>query len=372
MQKKWKKRLASVAPCLVGGLIGVPVGLFITHFSDSVVISPMGIALLFLGVIAAIYLQMILHEGGHLIGGLLSGYRFVSFRIGSLTLVRRNGTYSFARFSIPGTGGQCLMAPPEGKDAPVMLYNLAGGLSNIVFSLLAVPFIFFAPFPWAPLAFIFAAFGIIFSIMNLVPLNMGGISNDGHNARSLSHDPVSRRAFLTQMWVVGRQADGQRLREMPEEWFILSEDVPLSNPLLGSVAYFHACLLVDRGDYAKAKADLFALTNGKNQLLGLHRNECILEYISCALMTGKDPVTLRPMLSPELKKYARLTEKSLITRHRQNYIWALLTESDEASADISRKKFDSVSRRYPFPVEVTAEREMMDTALSLYRTNAIH
>ena len=32
---------------------------------------------------AAFYLQTILHEGGHLVCGLLTGYRFVSFRIGS-------------------------------------------------------------------------------------------------------------------------------------------------------------------------------------------------------------------------------------------------------------------------------------------------
>ena len=33
--------------------------------------------------LAAFYLQLILHEGGHLVCGLLTGYRFVSFRIGS-------------------------------------------------------------------------------------------------------------------------------------------------------------------------------------------------------------------------------------------------------------------------------------------------
>ena len=35
----------------------------------------------------AILLHVIIHEAGHLVFGLLSGYRFVSFRIFSLTLV---------------------------------------------------------------------------------------------------------------------------------------------------------------------------------------------------------------------------------------------------------------------------------------------
>ena len=39
----------------------------------------------------AVSLQVILHEAGHLICGLVSGYRFVSFRIFSLTWIRQGG-----------------------------------------------------------------------------------------------------------------------------------------------------------------------------------------------------------------------------------------------------------------------------------------
>ena len=37
----------------------------------------------------AFILQIVLHEGGHLLFGLLSGYRFVSFRIFNWTLIRQ-------------------------------------------------------------------------------------------------------------------------------------------------------------------------------------------------------------------------------------------------------------------------------------------
>lgn len=46
---------------------------------------------------AAFYLQTILHEGGHLVCGLLTGYRFVSFRIGSWMVQRENGRLRFHR-----------------------------------------------------------------------------------------------------------------------------------------------------------------------------------------------------------------------------------------------------------------------------------
>ena len=39
----------------------------------------------------AVSLQVVLHEAGHLVCGLASGYRFVSFRIFSFTWIRQGG-----------------------------------------------------------------------------------------------------------------------------------------------------------------------------------------------------------------------------------------------------------------------------------------
>ena len=61
--------------------------------------------------LVAFILQIVLHEGGHLLFGLLSGYRFVSFRIFNWTLIRQEGKFRLKRFGIAGTGGQCLMLP---------------------------------------------------------------------------------------------------------------------------------------------------------------------------------------------------------------------------------------------------------------------
>ena len=92
------------------------------------------------GLCVSFALQTILHETGHLIGGLLTGYKFCSFRIGNFQLQRENGALRFRRLKLAGTGGQCLMTPPEPVDGniPVMLYNLAGPLMNLLTALLAL------------------------------------------------------------------------------------------------------------------------------------------------------------------------------------------------------------------------------------------
>ena len=80
------------------------------------------------------YLQLIIHELGHLIFGLLSGYKFSSFRIGNIILLKHRKKLKFKKLKIAGTAGQCLMSPPEIKDGkvPVFLYNLGGALLNLI------------------------------------------------------------------------------------------------------------------------------------------------------------------------------------------------------------------------------------------------
>lgn len=92
-------------------------------------------------------IQVVIHEAGHLICGLLSGYTFSSFRIGSFMLLKENGRLVTKRLKIPGTGGQCLMAPPEMVNGkfPVVLYNLGGSLFNLIVTLLFVPVLIAAP-----------------------------------------------------------------------------------------------------------------------------------------------------------------------------------------------------------------------------------
>ena len=61
--------------------------------------------------VVAFFMQIIIHEAGHLVCGLLTGFRMVSFRIANIILVRHDQGWQLGRFSIAGTGGQCLMEP---------------------------------------------------------------------------------------------------------------------------------------------------------------------------------------------------------------------------------------------------------------------
>lgn len=71
----------------------------------------------------AFVLQIILHELGHLLFGLLSGYRFAAFRFGP-RLMAECGLFC-----------RCVMAPPETDEEgyyPVTLYSLGGIILNLL------------------------------------------------------------------------------------------------------------------------------------------------------------------------------------------------------------------------------------------------
>ena len=88
----------------------------------------------FLSLFIAFFLNIFLHEAGHLVFGLLTGYRFVSFRVFNVTFSKdKHEQWTRRKFSIPGTAGQCLMAPPTDMPAgrvPYFWYNAGGGDSK--------------------------------------------------------------------------------------------------------------------------------------------------------------------------------------------------------------------------------------------------
>ena len=149
-----KQILKLIGSLLLGGCIGfIGVTIILVLFTDISfnqfmeklqkveALEMIGVMILsFVTFILTCLLQILLHEGGHLIGGLLSGYHFVSFRILNWTIIKEEGKVRIKHFSIAGTGGQCLLTPPEKpmKEIPVILYNLGGVIMNLLTATLSL------------------------------------------------------------------------------------------------------------------------------------------------------------------------------------------------------------------------------------------
>ncbi|MDR3090866.1 MAG: M50 family metallopeptidase [Clostridiales bacterium] len=215
----------------------------------------MRFAQIYLFTYAQFVISIIIHEAGHLLFGLLTGYSFVSFRVFSYIWMRDGGRIVFKRRKGPFVG-QCLMAPPKGEKFPFVLYNAGGGLMNFIFAAG-----FFAAFAacakGSPGSRLFNAgvyINLFMGIMNLLPFRMGGMTNDGLNIRYALESPAAARGMYIMLQANYECVNGKRPRDYAEGDFALPPDANLSNHLVAYTVLLEADRLWDLGRAAESVA----------------------------------------------------------------------------------------------------------------------
>ena len=314
--------------------------------------------------IVCLNIVLALHEAGHLIFGLLSGYSFSSYRIGGFMWVKQEGKIRFRRYSLVGTGGQCLMIPPEKADGsfPVILYNLGGVIVNFVSGLVFV-LLFLLAYS-VPLLSQFlllsAVMSFVMAVSNGIPAEVGGVANDGANTLELIGNAEAMRAFKIQLLISKELASGRRLRDMPSEWFDVSFDTPIDNRLCSAIAVFACNRLVDEERYSEADAAITKLLAGESNILELYQKLLTCDSIYAKLVT--DPASdISHLYTKELQKFIRSAE-NMPSVLRTEYAIAVLLEKDAKKAEKIEKMFEKYTKKYPYPQEIEAEREMIEHA----------
>jgi len=311
----------------------------------------------------AMFVQIVVHEAGHLVFGLATGYQFSSFRIGSLMFIKVNDKIKLRKFSLAGTGGQCLMSPPDLVDGqiPVVLYNLGGCIMNVIFAIVFGVVAYFTQ--ENEVLFIFAAsmvvMGIAYAFANGIPMQVGPVSNDGHNALSLGKNPTAMRAFWLQLKINEQVAKGKRLKELPASWFAVPADEDMDNGLVAAFAVFHANWLMDQLRLEEASAYMEQLLRKKTGIIGLHRSLLINDRIYCELVVRQNVEEATRLHDKEHLKFVKQMKKhpSII---RSEYAYALLAEKDEGKAEKLLAQFEKVAKTYPHPQDIESERELIE------------
>ncbi len=350
----------------VGGVCGFSIGRLIMTLERADTAPAellLSFGLLLLGLYAAIFVQILLHEAGHMLAGWFSGYTFSSFRVGSLMCVRQSGKLRFRRLSLAGTGGQCLMNPPEYKDGriPVILYNLGGALMNV----LTVP-VFWSlsrlaadsPF-LAMILEMFALVGLGFALVNGIPLRLASVDNDGRNIITLRKDPKGIQAFWLQMRVNALMVEGFRQKDLPADWFTMPDDADLNNGMVAARAVLSVGRMIDNHDFVQAEHAIRSLLEKRSAMAGIHRQLLIGESIFLELLGQGRPDAIAALRTKEFEKFMKAM-RTYPTLLRLRYGLALLVEQDAAKAATIRGQIDKVLAAYPYPGEADAERELLD------------
>lgn len=347
---------------LAGIVCGGVAGVLLARVEDQGLEFWQGMVAMILAIYGAMLIQIIVHEAGHLVFGLISGYEFSSFRIGNMMFLKEDGKIRVRKFSIAGTAGQCLMSPPDLVDGkmPVVLYNLGGCIFNLIVSVI------FGVLACVkgenPIVFIiyvaFAVIGVAFALTNGIPLMVGPISNDGHNAMSLGKNPKAMQAFWLQLKVNNEQAKGKRLKEMPESWFPVPADEDLGNGLIVALGVFRVSWLMDQLRLEEAVEYMEELLNKGTGIIGLHRSLLTNERIFCELVAKANVSEAMNLHNEEHEKFVK-SMKNTPSVIRTEYAYALLAEKDEKKAEELLAQFEKVAKTYPYPREIEGERELL-------------
>lgn len=363
---QWQQYIAVVFFMLIGAMCGV---LMVQYVDKNAQADASGgeelfsLACLFVGMYVAIFVQLIVHEAGHLVFGLLSGYKFSSFRIFSFMWVKECEKIRLRRLSIAGTGGQCLMSPPDMKDGkiPLVLYNLGGSLMNIVAS--AVFFVLYIAtknIPFLSVMLLMCAIvGIVIAIMNGVPMRMGTVDNDGYNAFSLTRNSEAMRSFWIQMKVNEQLAKGVRLKDMPDEWFAVPSDEAMKNSMVVVMGVFACNRLMDQQDFQAADKLMEHIMSIESGMVGLHRSLMVCDRMYIEMISENRKEIIDKMLTKEQKQFMKQMKKfpSVL---RTEYVLALLHDKDIIKAEKCKVLFEKCAKTYPYPNDIQSERELME------------
>lgn len=321
-----------------------------------------------LAVFATLYLianlvQVIFHEGGHLVFGLLTGYKFSSFRILNIMLVKTDNGIKLKRYSIPGTRGQCLMLPPDLKDGemPYILYNMGGFLMNIIVSVIGLIIFRFTPYVviLSEFLLLFCLIGFFMAFSNAAPFMSSLLSNDGQNLISLSESPEAMRSFWISLKMAVLLVDGMSIKDMPEEWFVLPLDEAMKNKIVADIGGLACDKLIAEHRFKEADELAYRMLNNGSNLTPRAMAMFVNERMYIAAVTDGRASVVDSMKPDGLTRaFKEIQNDCSVLRSR--YAYAVLCKRDEKTAAQIRKKFNAVIAKYPYEGIAQTEKGLID------------
>ncbi|MGB4661316.1 MAG: hypothetical protein WBI07_19240 [Mobilitalea sp.] len=230
-----------------------------TKYNKDGEIGRMILYLLFMIMIVVAYqIVLVVHEGGHAVFGILTGYKIIIFRIENIAFIQEEGRVHLKFYQSYGSAGQCVLCPPiveTGEDVPFALHTLGGIIGNIILSIISVV-LFLCSSNTNYIVELFLALlffiSLLSALMNGIPYNGVAISNDGYNFKLLRNSAQTRKSLYYQLQIISKLCKGMTYKELPEEIVIVPKPSDQTNPILAwhqMISYYR---YLDNGRWADA------------------------------------------------------------------------------------------------------------------------
>lgn len=364
MGKKLKKGFVLLLPYAIWGVVGFYLGKLISQVIDGNITIRKALLYVMIFIIAFIisgFIHVIIHELGHLVMGLLSGYTVVFFRVGNRVIVRDKDKFKIKKFSLPGTGGQCLMSPPEYNNGNYYftIYLLGGVIANLVLSLVAISILHFAEVYFEVMLMAFIVAGINLTIINRIPQNLNGVDSDIKTLIELRRSPIGRQAFWLQLYIMRLQVEGKGISDIPLEYMKISPELNYDSAIECSMYYLNCMYYFELRDFDTYKKLVNKVLEINNNMLPLHKNELICELIFLEIINSCNKDVIDNLFTSDIKEYIARTSEFL-SRIRLKYGYELLMQRNDEVAELILKKFEKVSKTWPFQNDIKSELSLIE------------
>ena len=350
-------------PYLLGVVLGLSALFLQPYIYPSEEFLSFFISFLIIFLFSAVFyiLHIVIHEIGHLIFGLIAGYQFVSIRFFSLMLKKEENKLKFSKFSVPGTGGQCLMEPNNLKDTlnSAILYNAGGALMNIIASIVALVIalslkeksLIFA------LLFLFSVIGILTSAMNIIPLKLSGIVNDGYNIKLLKEDNNSLLAFNSVLMMNAKINQGLYYDDIKDEYLFYNENYNYSNPLLTAHAAFYINSLCEDKNFKEAHKIINSLLENNNEMIDYYKSFLKAENLFFDLCFGTNEEMYKERFE-DLEEYFAI-HKNTTYANRQAIAYYQVV-GDQINYEKHLDKFKNLKQQLSNKADILNESNLFD------------
>ncbi len=358
-----KTLLVNAGYLLFGGIAGF---LFILVMDRYDIESTLSVPVMVLTFILSIFLSFVfhiaVHELGHVILGLLTGYGFYSYRIFNWMFIREDEKWQCKKYSVPGTLGQAIMLPPKKKDKvfPWFWYNIGGGLMNLLFTIITLVIFVLLPNRSELVSVILISFmlvGAILGLSNLIPTPASMFANDGSNMLAIYKDRVAKESFYSQLTTVAHLAQNKSFKDFPLENYQLPKNANLKYMLISILTTHELEYYYDVEDFASAIALLNRLEDEPNLAkpikLSLDSERIFLEC-----MQGPREEAMEALCSKDVMNLMKAS-KNVPDMHRILMAYEGLYRRNMEEARKHYEKANELLERYPIYGIAQVEKRLL-------------
>jgi len=238
---KSKKSKSSILKILIGLAVGIAFGYGMgallggkaNLFSDKP-----SIWAILLAIPISFYLTIIIHELGHVLGGLIMGNDFMFMTAGPFKLSKEEGSLQFSlNKHINLSGGLAMTLPTkvEGFKLRRFVVIFGGPFFSLLSSICCLCIYFFA---WPHLSGNIQVFVILFGLISLlifiitiIPQNINGMMTDGYQLLMILKDDDKAKKYADMLHLTALNQQGKSPSEYPQLILDKYADSPIENPM---------------------------------------------------------------------------------------------------------------------------------------------